>query len=133
MSGLGANVVVDASAIVEALTRDGVARTRLGTGSLFAPHLVDLEVTHALRRRALAGHLDVAHGAELLRRLRAFGVTRYPVFALTDRIWELRDNLTAYDASYVAVAEVLECPLVTADARIAAAPGIRCAVDVVPN
>lgn len=124
-------VVVDASVVVNALTGNGTARSRVATQSLFAPHLVDLEVAHTLHRRAQAGVVDPEHGALLLGRLRRLGITRYPVFGLTERIWELRDNLTAYDASYVAVAEALECPLVTADARIAAAPGVRCSVEVV--
>lgn len=130
---LARNVVVDASVVYEALTTDGPARERLATRQLFAPHLLDLEVLHALRRLALAGGMTTDHGSLLLERLRVFGLTRYPVHGLTPRIWELRDNLTAYDASYVAVAEALECTLLTTDARMAAAPGIRCAVEVVPR
>ena len=60
-------------------------------------------------------------------------MTRYPVFALLDRVWELRDNLSAYDASYVALAELLGCSLLTADARLSRAPGIRCPITVVPR
>ncbi len=127
----GQPAVVDASVIVGGLRYDGLARERLRSRQLFAPHLVDLEVLDALRREARSGRLGAADGALLLRALRALGITRYPTFGLTDRIWELRDNLSAYDASYVAVAEALECPLVTGDAGIAAAPGVRCPVEVV--
>ena len=59
-------------------------------------------------------------------------VTRHNVFAMFDRIWELRDNVTAYDAAYVALAEAIECPLVTADTRLSRAPGLRCAVTILP-
>jgi len=59
-------------------------------------------------------------------------MTRYAVFSLLDRVWELRENVSAYDASYVALAELLECPLLTADDRLSRAPGVRCAITVVP-
>ena len=61
------------------------------------------------------------------------GLTRDPVFSLLDRVWELRDNLSAYDASYVALAELLGCNLLTADARLSRAPGIHCPITVVPR
>jgi predicted nucleic acid-binding protein len=64
---------------------------------------------------------------------RRLGMTRYPVFAFLDRVWELRDNLSAYDASYIALAELLDCDLLTADARLGGAPGIRCAITLVPR
>ena len=63
---------------------------------------------------------------------RRLGMTRYPVFSLLDRVWELRDNLSAYDASYVALAELLDCSLLTADARLSRAPGVRCPITLVP-
>lgn len=124
-------VVVDASAVVGALRHDGLARRQLAGRSLFAPHLLDLEVANALRGEARGGRLRPAEGALLLRALRALGITRYPVIGLTERIWELRDNLSAYDAAYVAVAEVLDCSLLTADAGLAAAPGVRCPIEFV--
>jgi predicted nucleic acid-binding protein len=64
---------------------------------------------------------------------RHLGMTSYPTFSLLERVWELRDNLSAYDASYVAVAELLECNILTADARLSLAAGIRCPVTVVPR
>ena len=126
-------IVVDASAALSALLNDGPARNVLATEQLHAPHLIDSEVANVLRR-AVAGQrvkADTAWAA--LDAFRHLGMTRYPVFSLLDRVWELRENLSAYDASYLAVAELLECPLLTADARLGRAPGIRCAVTVVPR
>jgi len=72
-------------------------------------------------------------GWTALDAFRHLGMTRYPVFSLLDRVWELRDNLSAYDASYVALAELLDCNLLTADARLSRAPGIRCSITLVPR
>jgi Predicted nucleic acid-binding protein, contains PIN domain len=72
-------------------------------------------------------------GWTALDAFRRLGMTRYPVFSLLDRVWELRDNLSAYDASYVALAELLDCNLLTADARLSRAPGIRCSITLVPR
>ena len=68
----------------------------------------------------------------MLNTWRRFGVIRYPVFALLERVWELRDNLSAYDASYVALAEALDGSLLTADSALSRAPAIRCSVTIVP-
>lgn len=125
-------IVVDASAALSALLNAGPARRALSVERLHAPHLIDSEVANGLRRRVTAQQLDEAAGWNALDAFRRLGMTRYPVFALLDRVWALRDNLSAYDASYVALAELLACPLLTADARLARAPGIRCAVTVVP-
>jgi predicted nucleic acid-binding protein len=97
------------------------------------PALVDTEVANALRTRVRLGQVSAADGWRLLDAYRWMAVTRHNVFAMFDRIWELRDNVTAYDAAYVALAEAIECPLVTADARLSRAPGLRCAVTVVPG
>jgi predicted nucleic acid-binding protein len=80
-----------------------------------------------------AQDLEAAVGWTALDTMRKLGVTRYPVFSILDRVWELRDNLSAYDASYVPLAELLDCNLLTADARLGSAPGIRCPVTVVPG
>jgi predicted nucleic acid-binding protein len=126
-------IVVDASAALLGLLNAGPARNILASQQLHAPHLIDSEVANALRRQVANQqvHEDVAWAA--LDALRRLGMTRYPVFALLDRVWQLRDNLSAYDASYVALAELLGCPLLTADARLARAPGIGCAMTVVPR
>ena len=77
--------------------------------------------------------MDPAEGWLLLDVYRWMAITRHGSFAMFDRIWELRDNVSAYDAAYVALAETIDCPLVTADARLSRAAGLRCAVTVVPG
>ena len=126
-------IVVDASATVSALLNDGPARTALSVEQLNAPHLIDTEVAHALRRQVAARHIPAAAGWAALSTLQQLGLTRHPSAGLLHRIWALRDNLSAYDASYVALAEALGCGLLTADARLSQAPGIRCPVTVVPR
>lgn len=126
-------IVVDASAVVAALLVEGAARRALSIDDLHAPHLVDSEVASVIRRRVATQKLTADQGWAALDALRRLGLTRYPVFGLTERVWELRDDLTTYDAAYVAVAEALECGLLTADARLARAPGLGCPVTVVPN
>ena len=86
-----------------------------------------------LRRRVAAQQLTADDGWTALDRWRRLGMTRYPVLALLDRVWELRDNLSAYDATYVALAEALNCAWLTADIRLSRAPGTRCPVTVVPR
>ena len=126
-------IVVDASAALSALLNTGPARRTLASEQLHAPHLIDSEVANGLRRRVAAAQLGADAGWTVLDTFRRLGMTRYPVFALLDRVWELRDNLSAYDASYVALAELLGCSLLTADARLSRAPGIRCPITVVPR
>jgi len=126
-------IVIDASATVSALLNAGPARTALGVEQLNAPHLIDAEVANALRRQVAARHIPAAAGWAALATLRQLGMARHPSVGLLDRIWELRDNLSAYDASYVALAEALGCGLLTADARLSQAPGRRCPVTVVPR
>jgi predicted nucleic acid-binding protein len=121
-------IVVDASAVLELLLRSDKAsrlETRLlaGRESLHAPHLLDLEVAQVLRGHAAAGDLSPERGREALTDLVDLPIHRYPHDVLLPRIWELRKNVTAYDAAYLALAEVLIAPLVTCDARLASAPG----------
>lgn len=128
-------IVVDASVLANALaddTGDGDrARRRLvADPDLHAPHLVDLEVLSVLRRKAASGHLDGRRVALALGDLADLALARYPHAPFASRIWALRDNLTPYDAAYVALAETLGCPLVTADAALPGAPGVRCPVEV---
>jgi predicted nucleic acid-binding protein len=126
-------IVVDASAALSALLNAGPARRALGDQQLHAPHLIDSEVANALRRGVIARRLDAGIAWTALDRWRRLGMTRYAGFSLLDRVWELRENLSAYDASYVALAEHLDCSLLTADARLGRAPGTRCPITVVPR
>jgi predicted nucleic acid-binding protein len=130
--------VVDASALVELLLQSPVAsavqRRLLAPGvTLHAPHLIDTEVAQALRRYQVAGEMTPDRGRKALEVLADFPLRRYPHRRLLPRIWELRHNLTAYDAAYVALAESLGAPLVTRDRRLAAAAaaGSEAAVEVV--
>jgi predicted nucleic acid-binding protein len=125
-------IVVDASAALSAALNAGPARRALASEQLHAPHLIDSEVANGLRRRVAAAQLSSADGWRALDTWRRLGMTRYPTFALLDRVWSLRDNLSAYDACYVALAELLGCTLLTADARLSRAPGVRCAITTVP-
>ena len=126
-------IVVDASAALSALLNDGPARRALGTEQIHVPHLIDSEVASGLRKGVAAHGLDAESGWTALDTWRRLGMTRYPVFSLLDRVWELRENLSAYDASYVALAELLDCNLLTANARLGQAPGSHCAITVVPR
>jgi predicted nucleic acid-binding protein len=98
--------------------------------SLQAPHLLDVEVAQALRRFVLQGKLRAVRASQALEDLRAFPVKRYSHEILLPRIWALRQNLTAYDATYVALAEILGATLLTRDSRIQRAPGHSAQVEV---
>lgn len=127
-------IVVDASTVVTGLADDGPdgdrVRARLRGERLCAPHMIDLEVTSAWRRLVATGHLDDRRARLALDDLRALRIERSPHGPLLNRCWELRHNLTTYDAAYVALAEHLQVLLLTADARIAGAPGTRCSVEL---
>jgi predicted nucleic acid-binding protein len=92
-------------------------------GDLHAPHLVDVEVTHALRRLVATGQLGDDRASDARADVADLLITRYPHLALLERAWELRHNLTVYDGVYVALAEFLEAPLVTCDTRLGGVPG----------
>jgi predicted nucleic acid-binding protein len=124
-------IVVDASAAVLGLLNDGDARRRLADEHLAAPHLIDSEITSALRGRVQRDEITPQQGRAALRVWAQLGVDRFAAVGLLDRVWQLRNNLTAYDATYVAVAEALGCPLLSGDARLASAPGPTCPVTVV--
>jgi predicted nucleic acid-binding protein len=126
-------IVVDASAALSALLNAGPARRAFADQQLHAPHLIDSEVASGLRRRVQSRRLSAGAGWAALDTLRRLGMTRYPGSSVLDRVWELRDNLSAYDACYVALAEFLDCGLLTADARLSRAHGIWCPITVVPG
>jgi predicted nucleic acid-binding protein len=127
-------IVVDASVVVTALGDDGPdgdrVRARLRDEALVAPHVIDLEVASAWRRLAVAGSMDDRRVDLAMVDLGDLRLQRVPHGPLLRRCWELRHNLTVYDASYVALAEDLGAVLVTGDARLAGAPGLRCGVEL---
>ena len=128
-------IVLDASAAVE-FVANRVLGQRVGerissAGTLHAPHLLVLEVAQALRRLAAVGEMAPDRGPTALGDLRDLGVVHHDHHLLVDRVWALRHNLTAYDAAYVALAELLESPLVTCDGRLAEAPGHEAAIELI--
>lgn len=129
-------IVVDASAVIEVLLRTPAAaaverRLFEPHRTLHAPHLLDIEVAQVVRRYAAKGEIDGERGRAALADLADFPLRRYPHELLLPRIWDLRNNLTAYDAAYVALAEVLDAPLLTRDQRLAAAAGHKARVELV--
>ena len=128
-------IVVDASVLAPALADDGSdgdrSRARLHGEALAGPELVDLEVASVLRGAVRSGNLDARRSRQALADLEALPLRRVPHLPLLPRVWELRDNLTPYDASYVALSEFLGAPLLTADAPLTRAPGIRCKVELI--
>lgn len=127
-------IVADCSVVVSALLEPGrrgdAARDALRDAEVAAPDLLDVEVVHAVRGLLRGAKVAVSTAERCIRELPSLGITRVPHQTLTRRMWELRDNLTAYDAVYVALAESLGCSLITCDAGIAGAPGLRCAVQL---
>ena len=124
-------IVVDAAAAVAALLNSGPARELLSKHPISIPHLADSEVASALRRMTLKEAITASEGQNALAVWSQMGMKRHPAVSHLNRIWQLRHNLSAYDATYVALAEAINCQLVTADGRLAAAPLIRCPVLVV--
>ncbi len=129
-------IVLDASALLELLL--GTARGRLVAArisdpslGLHIPHLADIEIAQALRRYVRDGELDVASAASAIENLQELDLERYSHEPLLARVWALRNNLTAYDAVYVALAELLNTTLLTCDGRLARAPGLARRVELI--
>lgn len=128
-------LVVDASALLPAIA-DGTdigrqRRQRLGRDRLHAPDLILVESLSVIRRQTLAGMLDAAQAEQAVDDLLALPIVIHPTAPLLRRAWELRANISPYDACYAALAEALNCPLLTGDARLARAPGLVCEVELV--
>ena len=129
-------IVLDASAAVAVLLNLGAGarpireRMEREDDGLHVPHLFEIEVLNALRNYALRHGISEGRRLELLEDLTTMSISRYAHTAMLPRIWELRNNVSAYDAAYIVLAETLEAPLVTRDARLARAPGIRAEVEV---
>lgn len=125
-------LVVDASVLANVLADDGpdgsTARDAIRDGELHAPDLIDVEAMAVLRKRWLVHDLSEDRFRDAIADLADLPITRYPALPLLQRAFQLRHNVTAYDAMYVALAEGLACALLTADRRLAAAPGIACEV-----
>lgn len=130
-------VVVDASVVVAALVDSGIggqwAEDVLGRDILAAPHLMPVEAANIFRRAARAGDLPAEIATLTHHDLVQQNVVLFPYEPLAGRIWQLRANLTAYDAWYVALAETLEVPLVTLDRRMARSHGPTCAFRLPPK
>jgi predicted nucleic acid-binding protein len=129
------SIVLDASVAVRTLLSTGVTdsslRERVHESSCHAPHLIDAEVGHVLRRRVAAGAIEADSAAAALHALDSLVTDRYAHASVAQSAWALRENLTYYDALYVALATRLDYPLLTTDARLARAPGLPCAVELV--
>jgi predicted nucleic acid-binding protein len=129
-------IVVDASAMTEFLLQTPLGlkvedRLLRGAEEFHVPHLLDVEVAQALRRLVRTRELSIERAEEALADLADFDLHRHPHVDLLARVWELRANLTAYDAVYVALAEAIASPLVTCDAPLGAAPGHAARIEVV--
>lgn len=129
-------IVLDASAVVEVLLQTPAGsrierRIYSKDELLHAPHLIDLEVAQVIRRFAAAGTIAPGRGAISLRYLMDMSIIRHSHSMLLERIWHLRENLTAYDAAYVALAEALDAPLLTCDRKFARAGNHRARIELV--
>lgn len=129
-------IVVDASALIEALLRTPAAQDVEGRlfapgQTLHAPHVLDVEVAQVIRRYTANGEINAERGRLALADLADLPLRRYPHDFLLPRIWDLRNNLTAYDAAYVALAEALDAKLLTRDRRLAAAAGHHAHIELI--
>jgi predicted nucleic acid-binding protein len=128
-------IVVDASALLEILLRTPVAERLMdraldASERMHAPHLLDVEVTQVLRRLVQRKELTVARAAQALDDLSSLVIERHEHQPLVKRVWQLRDSISAYDGVYVALAEALNAPLLTCDAKLAGTRGHRAAIEL---
>ncbi|MEN3361983.1 MAG: hypothetical protein V7637_5965 [Mycobacteriales bacterium] len=127
-------IVIDTSALIDLFAYPNpnldLRRRVEGAESLHAPHLLDLELLHVLRRLVRRGMVSADRADVIRDDVVDLPLHRYPHIGLTDRVWALRHNLTAYDAAYVALAELLGCPFITSDARLARASGHTAKIEV---
>jgi predicted nucleic acid-binding protein len=129
-------IVVDASALLEFLLQTSLgarveARLFRAEDELHAPHLLDVEIVQGLRRLVRTGEVSSRRADEAIADLTDLDLHRHPHLDLLDRAWKLRDNISAYDAMYVALAEAMEAPMVTCDVPLAKAPGHRARIEVI--
>jgi predicted nucleic acid-binding protein len=129
-------IVVDASAVLELLLRTEkgvkVQERVLDSGeSLHAPHLIDIEVSQTLRRLVILKELSATRGKQALEDHAALNIKRAEHKCLLERVWTLRDSITAYDAAYVVLAEALDCPLITCDAKLARSHGHKARIELI--
>ena len=129
-------IIVDASALLEFLLQNPLgarveARLFRDQDELHSPHLADVEVTQGLRRLVRAGEVSSDRAAEAIADLADLDLHRHAHLDLLTRAWKLRENITAYDAMYVALAEALDAPIVTCDAPLAKSPGHRAQIEVI--
>jgi predicted nucleic acid-binding protein len=131
-------IVIDASALLEILLRTHRAdrlmeRAFSGSEQMHAPQLLDIEITQVLRRLVRQKEITTARAEQVLQDLSDLLLERHEHQALVQRIWQLRDSLSAYDGAYVALAEALAAPLLTCDAKLAGAHGHRATIELVAN
>ena len=127
-------IVVDTSAVLDTLVasprHEELAQRLAGESDLHAPHLIDVEFLHVLRRLVILGELTAERANDTRVDFADLAMRRYPHHPLADRMWQLRHNLTAYDATFIALSEALEAPLVTTDAKLATGPGHNARVEL---
>lgn len=125
---------MDASALLDAIGAQRVqlplVERLLEAGAMSAPHLIDVEVVSGLRRLVASGDVSASTASEVKDAIFGMPIRRFAHTELTARMWELRYNLSAYDASYIALSEALDVPLVTSDGRLARAPGHRATIEL---
>jgi predicted nucleic acid-binding protein len=131
-------IVIDASALLEVLLQTSLAERLMERAlepsvALHAPHLLDIEVTHALRRLVQREEITPVRAEQGLEDFSQLLIERHDHQQLLARIWQMRESMTAYDGAYVALAEALEAPLLTCDAKLARAHGHRARIELIAN